>query len=70
MALLPELRKLPDDVLSFPGAIDNVSDSRLSGVCNQLIAFQLLETRYTGVETDASAAIHAIKSDLTPALRR
>ncbi|KAH3945336.1 hypothetical protein HBH53_144480 [Parastagonospora nodorum] len=50
---LPELRKLPDDVLSFAAAIDNV-----------------METKFTGVDSEDSNTVHTIKSDLTPALPR
>ncbi|KAF2830054.1 ent-kaurene oxidase [Ophiobolus disseminans] len=52
-ALLPELRKLPDDVLSFPKAID-----------------RSMEVKYTRIEADPRLSVHAIRSDLTPALAR
>jgi hypothetical protein len=31
---------------------------------------QVMEVKYTKMETDAGAAVHAIRSDLTPALRK
>ncbi|KAI1573884.1 CypX Cytochrome P450, partial [Pyrenophora tritici-repentis] len=52
-SLLPELRKLPDDCLSF-----------------SMFAANILETKYTKVNTDAQLTTHAVKSDLTPALPR
>ncbi|EUC27499.1 hypothetical protein COCCADRAFT_41791 [Bipolaris zeicola 26-R-13] len=52
-SLLPELRNLQDDVLSFP------------------IAFKTLnETKYTKLNLELPAGIHAIKTNLTQSLTR
>ncbi|KAJ8117791.1 hypothetical protein OPT61_g1114 [Boeremia exigua] len=53
ISLLPELRKLPDDVLSFQEA-----------------AKRFMDTKYTGLDTDAHLGTQSIRSDLTPALSR
>ena len=65
--LLPELRKLPDDVLSFPRAIDKVS---LLSVCSSDLAktVQSMETKYTKIDTESHLIIQSVRSDLTPAL--
>ncbi|KAI0570397.1 CypX Cytochrome P450 [Pyrenophora tritici-repentis] len=52
-SLLPELRKLPDDVLSFPVAVKD-----------------LMEVKYTKLRVEGATGLHAVKSDLTPALPR
>ncbi|KAF4509818.1 hypothetical protein G6O67_001762 [Ophiocordyceps sinensis] len=50
---LPELKKLPDSVLSVTAAFD-----------------ELMESKYTGIETDFPIVPATIKAQLTPALAR
>ncbi|KAF3008721.1 hypothetical protein E8E13_009726 [Curvularia kusanoi] len=54
-SFLPELKKLPDDVLSFPGAVEKAS---------------AMEVKYTGLVVDSHLLVQSVRSDLTPALGR
>lgn len=66
---LAELKKLPDDVLSFSEAASEVRIFRDAAlICLILTTPQSLQARYTHMETEAPALPHTIKTKLTPAL--
>ncbi|TKW52980.1 Ent-kaurene oxidase [Colletotrichum tanaceti] len=52
---LPELRKAPDDVISFTKAVDEPKS---------------MQSRYTKINGDIPILIHAVRASLTPALPR
>jgi hypothetical protein len=71
---LPELKKLPDDVLSMKIAVEEVRTIPhfFSFKSDQVVLLTLrpqnLEAKYTGLETDDDLVPHTIKVNLTPAL--
>jgi hypothetical protein len=49
LSLLPELRKLPDDVLSFPDAVEKVSGIQLIVALTALIAYRPWKSNIPGL---------------------